>query len=96
MNKTKKRKKVMPPYLMLMWLNPTARIKPMDVAKQGFSKAKTKKFRGRSKSIKRQEVTFFYCGKPNHKKSDCTKYKRYLVEGKVANRNGAAMTAECE
>jgi hypothetical protein len=36
----KEGKKVMPPHLMLMWLNPTAIKKPMDVAKQDFNKVK--------------------------------------------------------
>jgi hypothetical protein len=67
-----------------------------------FQQSKDQKSKGRSKSRKRQEITCFYCGKPNHKKVDCSIYKRDLAEGKVANKNeqkgenGAAMTAECE
>ena len=68
---------------------------------QGKQHGKDQKSRGRSKSRQRHEVTCFYCGKPNHKKVDCRKYKRDLAEGKIANKNeqkgenGAAMTAEC-
>jgi hypothetical protein len=67
-----------------------------------FQQSKDQKSRGISKSGKRQEITCFYCGKPNHKKVDCRIYKRDLAEGKVANKNEqkgencAAMTAECE
>jgi hypothetical protein len=38
----RKKEKTMPPHLMLMWLNPMARKKPVDMAKQYFSKAKTR------------------------------------------------------
>ena len=93
----------MPPLLMRMWLNPTARMITVDVAKANLSMAKTINPGGRrSKSKQRQDITCFYCGKTNHKKNDCRKYKRDLAEGKVANKNeqkgenGAAMTAECE
>jgi hypothetical protein len=67
-----------------------------------FQQRKRPESKGRSKSRKRQEITCFYCGKPNHKKSDCRIYKRDLAEGKVANKNeqkgenGATVTAECE
>jgi hypothetical protein len=63
-----------------MWFNLTARKMPMDVAKQDLSKVKTRN-PGGSKSRKRQEITCFYCGKPNHKKVDCRIYKRDLAEG---------------
>ncbi|KAK1694026.1 hypothetical protein QYE76_010723 [Lolium multiflorum] len=52
-------------------------------------------------SKKRDKKSLVYCGKPNHKKNDCRKYKSDLAEGKVANKkeqnggNGAAMTVEC-
>jgi hypothetical protein len=42
MKKPERRKKAMPPHLMLMWLNPMARKNTMDVAKQDFSKVKTR------------------------------------------------------
>ena len=60
------------------------------------------KSRGISKSKHRKDVTCFYCGKPNHIKSECRKYKKDLAAGKVANKNeqkcenGAANVAECE
>jgi hypothetical protein len=38
----KNKKKVMPPHLMLMWLNPTIRMKLVEVAKQDFNKVKTR------------------------------------------------------
>jgi hypothetical protein len=85
-----------------MWLNPTTRKMPVDVAKQDFSKVKTGN-PGEDQSQERdKKITCFYCGKPNHKKSDYRIYKRDLAEGKVANKNEqkgenvAAMTAECE
>jgi hypothetical protein len=59
----------------------------MDAAKIDFSKGKTRYLGGRSKSRKIQEITYFYYGKPNHKKSDSMTYKRDLAEGKVANKN---------
>jgi hypothetical protein len=38
----KRRKNAMPPHLMLMWLNPMARKKPVDAAKQDLTKVKTR------------------------------------------------------
>jgi hypothetical protein len=69
---------------------------------RGQARFQQSKDQKRSKLRKRQEITCFYCVKPNHKKVDCRIYKRDLVEGKVANKNeqkgenGVAMTAECE
>jgi hypothetical protein len=69
---------------------------------RGQARFQQSKDQKRSKSRKRQEITCFYCGKPNHKKVDCRIYKRDLAEGKVANKNeqkgenGVAMTAEYE
>jgi hypothetical protein len=42
MKKPERRKNEMSPHLMLMWLNPTARKMPVDMAKQDFSKVKTR------------------------------------------------------
>jgi hypothetical protein len=42
MKKPERRKKAMPPHLMLMWLNPTAKKNTVDVATQDFSKVKTR------------------------------------------------------
>jgi hypothetical protein len=99
MKKPERGKKTSPPHLMHMRVNPTASMITVDVAKENLSMAKTRN-PGKIKVKNETRNHLLYCGKPNHKKNDCRKYKSDLAEGKVANKNeqkggnGAAMTAE--
>jgi hypothetical protein len=97
----KKKKNMMPPHLIFMWLNPMARMITVDVSNTKFSKDKTTNpGEVKVKIETRSYLLLLWQAKSQEER--CGKHRRDLAEGKPPKKNeqkienGAAMTVEGE